>query len=305
MKRIIFWLLFITVAFFSCSQPESQTTTGQRMRVKTSPVVRRDMVDTVRIYGQVKLRQEAFLASQFEGRLAGFSLLPGDAVSGNEQVATIIPAEREALLQAMENVAAELKPLLEKQIQSIPLHCPMTGVVLDVNHHTGDVVQKGETIAHIGDLQILDVYGDLPVQYLALCQQKKRISVYFVAYPGVSLSLPVKSISGSVDVARQTVSVRLELENRANKFRPGMMVQLVFPDQIHNSALVIPRSALLEEEGICSAFMVHGSTVEKRTLETGILQDEWIEVLSGLQEGEQVVTHKAYSLTDGMEVVVE
>ena len=64
--------------------------------------------------------------------------------------------------------------------------------------------------------------------------------------------------------------------------------------------MVIPRAALLEEEGIYSSFVVEGNTVEKRYLVLGILDNDHVEVLSGLTEGERVATHKSYSLMDGM-----
>ncbi len=79
----------------------------------------------------------------------------------------------------------------------------------------------------------------------------------------------------------------------------------IFPGQVHKKTMVIPRAALLEEEGIYSSFVVEGNTVEKRYLVLGILDNDHVEVLSGLTEGERVATHKSYSLMDGMEVIVE
>ena len=81
-----------------------------------------------------------------------------------------------------------------------------------------------------------------------------------------------------------------------------MMVRLSFPDKIHNNSLVIPRSALLEEEGVYSVYVLKGTTVEKRKIEIGIQHSNFVEVIFGLTDGEQIATEKAYSLTDGMEV---
>jgi len=307
MKSLRLFTLLIIIFLSSCQKTEltPSQTADQLLHIKTALVARWDMIDTVRIYGQVKLRQEALLASQFDGRLADFSLLLGDRVKKGEKIGIIIPPQREALLQVMNQIDASMRPMLEQQIKSIPLYSPLDGVVLEVRHHSGDVLQKGEAIVHIGDLRQLDVHGDLPVRYLPLVRKLKSITVAFVDYPHAPVLLPIEAIGGKVDEAKQTVPIRLVLDNRTGEFRPGMQVQITFPGQMHKAALVMPRAALLEEEGVYSAFVVKGGKVEKRHITLGILDDEHVEVLSGLNEGEQVATQKAYSLTDGMEVVVE
>ena len=306
MKRRLLTLLSL-IAFISCQKSESPSvdTSEPVLHIKAAPVVRMDMIDTVRIYGEVKLRQEAMVASQFDGRLTGFALLIGDRVKKDEQIGLIIPPQREALLQVMNQIDANMRPMLEQQIKSIPLVSPIGGVVLDVRHHSGDVLQKGEPIVHIGDLRQLDVYGDLPLRNLPLVRTLKRIAVSFVNYPHDPLSLPIEAIGAKVDGAKQTVSIRLGLKNNSGEFRPGILVQLTFPGQVHKATLVIPRAALLEKEGVYSAFVVKGKKVEKRHITLGILDNDLVEVRSGLDEGDQVATQKAYSLTDGMEVVVE
>ncbi len=302
------FLILLTIAtFFSCQKAESPSTNtiDTQLHIKAARVVRMDMVDTVHIYGEVKLRQEAMLASQFDGRLTKFSLLLGDRVKKNEQIGLIIPPQREALLHVMNQADDAMRPMLDQQIKSIPLFSPIDGVVLEVHNHSGDVLQKGEPVVHIGDLRQLDIYGDLPLRNLLIVRKLKSINVVFVGYPHAPMPLPIEAIGSSVDKAKQTVPIRLGLENRNGEFRPGMQVQLTFPGQLHKSTLVIPRSALLEQEGIYSAFVIKDNMVEKRHISLGILDNDRVEVRSGLTEGEIVATYKAYSLMDGMEVVVE
>jgi len=307
MKRRLFLMLLLLIAFISCQKSESPSMDAPEpmLHIKAAPVVRMDMIDTVRIYGEVKLRQEAMLASQFDGRLTDFALLIGDRVKKDEQIGLIIPPQREALLQVMNQIDAGMRPMLEQQIKSIPLVSPIDGMVLEVQHHSGDVLQKGEAIVHIGDLRQLDVYGDLPLRNLPLVRKLKSITMVFVDYLHAPMPLPIEAIGGKVDETKQTVPIRLELNNQRGEFRPGMLVQLTFPGQVHKSTLVIPRTALLEEEGVYSAFVVKGNKVEKRHITLGILDNDQVEVRSGLKEGERVATKKAYSLIDGMEVVVE
>jgi len=300
-------LLAILLMASGCDNPSAQnqgSNAPPRVTVATAAVTRADIVDTVNIFGTVHLRQEAKVASQFDGRLSDFALLPGDQVQKDQRIGTIIPPAREALLQVIDSMPAESRPNLEKQIRTIPLLSPMDGIVLKVMRHTGDVVQKGDPIVHLGDLRTLDIRGDVPVRELPQARKTKSVRVTFVDYPHPSLDLPVEAISGQINEANQTAMIRLRLDNPVGEFRPGMLVKLAFPGERHAQTLVIPRQALLEEEGVYSVFVLDGEKVQKRNVRPGILQDNRVEIISGVQEGEQVVTEKAYSLEDGMHVRV-
>jgi RND family efflux transporter MFP subunit len=196
------------------------------------------------------------------------------------------------------------RQILADEIKEIPLFSPIQGTVLEVLQHEGDVLQAGESIVHIANLDILDIYGDLPVPYLPRVKELNTLKVAFLEYPHRPLLLPISAFDGKVDNQKQTIQIRLALNNSRGEFRPGMMVRLVFPDKVHLGALVIPRPALLEEEGIYSVFIVKDSQVEKRNVQVGIKHDDFVEVLLGLEEGEIIANQKAYSLTDGMKVQI-
>ena len=306
-KKKVASLLTLLLAVVACGDPPAQNSTSNvpLLTVSVVPVTRADMVDTVSVFGTVHLRQEARLGSQFDGRLSDFSLLPGNPVHKGQRIGTVIPAAREALLQVLDEMAATDRPALERQIRSIPLFSPIDGVVLEVVHHTGDVVRKGEPIVHLGDLRELDIRGDLPVRYLPVVRKSKEIRVSFVDYPHPPLALPVEAISGQINENNQTAMVRLKLLNPTMEFRPGLLVKLSFVNERRENTLVIPRSALREEEGRYSVFVLNEGTVQKREVTSGILQDSRAEILTGLAENEQVVTEKTYSLEDGLRVRVK
>lgn len=289
----------------SCTSNPDKTKPAPKpvLKVKTAVVSRADMMDTVQIYGEVKLRQVVSLASQFEGRLSGFSLLKGDRVKKGEALGKIIPPMREALLQSMGKLTPAQKQLVAQEVKEIPLYSPIDGVILEVDQHTGDVLQKGQPIVRIADPLHLDIYGDLPVQYLPGIKNLDRMQVQFINFPHRDLWLPISAFGGEVDANKQTVSIRLALDNTSRQFKPGMQVILRFPGIFHKNAMVVPRAALLEEEGVYSVFIIHDNKAEKRTIQIGIRNKKRVEILSGLNPGETVATEKAYSLTDGMEVI--
>ncbi|MCA9732748.1 MAG: efflux RND transporter periplasmic adaptor subunit [Deferribacteres bacterium] len=306
--HLFIWPLALLLIATACENSQQQKETSQptaQITVATAHVQRDDIIDTIAFYGRVELRQEARVGSQFDGRIDDFSLLPGDRVAKGQKIGSIIPPSREALLQVLPETSAQIRTELEKQSRVIPLLSPITGVVLEVTHQTGDVVQKSEQIVRIGDLRELDIRGDLPLRYLPIVRQRKEITVTFIDYPQPPMQLPLRAIAGDVNENNQTIMIRLKLGNPEEEYRPGMLVKLIFEGERHTAALTIPRAALLEEEGVYSVFILKNQKVEKRDVEPGILQDDKVEILSGLSENELVVTTKAYSLDDGMEVLVK
>ena len=177
--------MFMLVA---CTSKPAQDAKGRQEPLPAVPAVdisvatvgKQDMTDTVHIFGEVVLRQEVLLASQFDGRLEGFTLLMGDRVIKGQKLGVIIPPMREALLQVLNQVEEKKREQISREIREIPLYSPIDGMVLEVYQHTGDVLQKGEAIVHIGQLQTLDVHGDLPVSQLGKVRKLKRIEVDFV-----------------------------------------------------------------------------------------------------------------------------
>jgi len=304
-SRFYIYVLII-ILLFSCNQNETTSRTDfPPLSIQVEKVIRMDITDSIQIFGIVKLRQEAKLASQFDGRLKGFSLLQGDRVEEGQEIGLIVPPMREALNQAMTEMNEQQQQIMAHEINEIPLFSPIRGTVLEVMQHNGDVLQKGESIVHIADLSKLDIYGDLPIAYLPQVHRLNTLKVAFVDYPHRPLLLPISAFDGKVDVQKQTIQIRLALNNPQVEYRPGMMVSLKFPDKSHTGALVISRRALLEEEGVYSVFVVRDLQVEKRKIDIGIKQDDYVEVIQGLAEGEIVVNSKAYSLTDGMKVQIQ
>ncbi len=270
--------------------------------VQTAVVRAAEIVDTVQIYGQVVFRDETMLSSQFDGRIGDCSLFVGDPVRKGQKILTIIPPGREALTPLFDRVTGDARQLLENEIRVIELFSPIEGVVIETWRRNGDVVQRGEKILHIGDPRVLQILADIPVKLLPKLLPHQQFTVSFSGVELPPRTLSIAAISPRVNSAKQTAILRLNLPNPHRRYYPGMLAKIAIPVQPHAQALVVPRRAVLEEEGVFSVFVLKGHTVEKRTVVPGIMQAERIEIVEGLAEGETVVTEKTYSLVDGMEV---
>jgi len=100
-----------------------------------------------------------------------------------------------------------------------------------------------------------------------------------------------------VDPETRTVPLIYETRNEGRRLRVGQSLNLSVETDRAESALAIPLEAIVEEGGRPIAFVqVGGETFQKRELALGIQDGRWVQVLSGIQPGERVVTQGAYAV---------
>ena len=100
-----------------------------------------------------------------------------------------------------------------------------------------------------------------------------------------------------VDAATRTVPLVYEVKNAENVLRVGQSVNLFVETARAEDTLAIPSAAIVEEDGRPIAFVqAGGETFQKRDLTLGIRDGNWVQVLSGIKEGERVVTKGAYAV---------
>jgi RND family efflux transporter MFP subunit len=149
----------------------------------------------------------------------------------------------------------------------------------------------------------------IPQQEAALLKKGDPATV---SGPGnVQLPAKVTVVSPALDPNSTTVEVWVEAPNPNNQLRPGSTVQLFINEGQVRDAVVIPASAVLPAAGGGSSVMViasepgKGDVVHPRAIQTGVKQGDQIQVVSGLQPGERVVTVGGYGLDDNTRVKIE
>lgn len=183
------------------------------------------------------------------------------------------------------------------------LRAPIAGVLNSVNTGPGEVVSANQSLFTVLNPETIWIEASVPEASVASLGTAKEASVEL---PGATRQLaPVTgdgrgrlvSLGLEVDAATRTVPLIYEMTNRDGAFRIGQSVMLHVETANAQNALAIPDSALIEEGGWFIAFVqVAGETFQKRELRLGIRDGEWIQVLSGLSEGERVVTQGAYAV---------
>jgi Cu(I)/Ag(I) efflux system membrane fusion protein len=216
----------------------------------------------------------------------------GASSSGSTGVAPGMEQDARARLQLfgmspgeIDNVAKTGKPA-----RTVAVSAPSGGYVLRKNVVQGDYVQPGTELFEIADLSKVWVLADVYEQDMARLATGQKAAVSVAAYPAERFAGQVGFIYPTVDATTRTLRVRIELDNREQKLRPGMYadVMLQLGD---NQAVVIPTEALVDTGDHKYVFIAkEGGLFEPRRVKAGSRSGDKVQIFEGLAVGEEVVT---------------
>jgi RND family efflux transporter MFP subunit len=192
------------------------------------------------------------------------------------------------------------------QVQVLYTHIltPIAGVVSDRPVYPGEMAAPGSPIASIVDVSQLIARTNIPVKDAAVIKVGRPARI---TGPDGDLPGMVKVVSPAVDPNTTTVEVWVQLANPGEKLKPGGSVRVSIIAETIQNTLIVPASALLNfDEGGQKVMAVDKDSVaHERRVSVGVRQDARVQILSGVQAGDQVVTSGGLGLEDKAKVAIQ
>lgn len=177
------------------------------------------------------------------------------------------------------------------------LRAPFNGVVMQSEVAEGEAVDAERGLFTIADLSTVWVQGDVYEKDIAAIRQGQQVLLSVNAYPGQTFKGRITYLSDGLDPQTRTAKVRCEVANPRGLLKLEMFGTIQIPTGAQRGALMIPAAAVQEIDKESVVFVkLDEKRFEKRKLELGAHSDGWVEVRSGLKEGEKVVTAGAFML---------
>lgn len=176
---------------------------------------------------------------------------------------------------------------------------PIAGTVSFRNLRFGEAVTTGLAAFRVVDLTALKVEVNLPEKDLARVALGQTARLTSEVLEGVEVAGKVLRISPVVDAASGTVKVTIAVDPGQTSLRPGMFVAADIVTATREGALLLPKRALVYEAGEPRAFVVDGGKAVRRALELGFTEQDRVEVVKGVADGESVVVVGQSILRDG------
>ncbi|MCX7921242.1 MAG: efflux RND transporter periplasmic adaptor subunit [Clostridia bacterium] len=183
------------------------------------------------------------------------------------------------------------------------------GTVLSKNIEEGSAVQAGTLLFEIGDYDsayirvdvLTDDAGKVEIGQKAVISGEalndKEIvgEIYYIAPKA-------ESTISSLGVEQQRIEMRIKFDNSSLKLRPGYGVDVKIVTQEKKSAVYVPEKAVFDMDGKDTVFIVKDGKVEARSIKIGMENKDYVEIIEGISEGEEVVDSPDNNLKPGTKV---
>ena len=185
--------------------------------------------------------------------------------------------------------------------ESLPIYATVSGTVTEKLVAQGDYIQEGQPLLKIANLNSVWANFDVYENQIGLFKEGQSVSVTTAAYPGKSFSGKVDFISPVLNSKTRTVTLRVVLNNKENRFKPGMFVTATVNDVSAEgkTVLTVPASAVLwtgERSVVYVKTDEDHQFFEMREITLGNRIGETYEVLSGLNAGEHIVSQGVFTV---------
>lgn len=196
---------------------------------------------------------------------------------------------------------------IESRLANLVVHAPFDGVVGLRNISIGAVLQPGDSITTLDDDSKMLLDFSVPSTFLPVLRPGLPIQAKAAGYEQKVFQGSIRSISSRIDPATRSVTVRAEIPNEERLLKPGLLMSVELKSNPRQALLVNEEAilpvgdrnfVLLVEQGDSSP------VVRRREVRLGARVPGRVEILDGLSEGDQVVTHGTLRVVDGSAVKI-
>ena len=312
-------------------EEESQTitvdpVTVQKMGVRTAMVIKGPLLRSIRTVGSIDYNETALadVTTKFRGWIEKlyvdstgkqvrkgeplFDIYSPDLYSAqNEYALSLTQAasgglkasarQKLMLFDVSEDQIAQLEKTRQPQ-RTLRVDAPIDGIVVEKMAVQGQMVEAGMKLYRLADLSIVWVQSQIYEQDLALLKVGQEAEVSLSYLPDRKFTGRITYIYPTVDEKTRTARVRMEFHNPGFFLKPGMFATVELHAGAEPDALQVSDSAVLRSGDKNTVFVaLEGGKFEPRTVVIGARgENDTYQVLSGLNEGDRVVTSGQFML---------
>ena len=183
------------------------------------------------------------------------------------------------------------------------IRAPISGIVSTRDIKLGQNIAANATAFRVTDNSKLVAYLQIPQGELVKFAAGHSASVEVDSAPGVGFPATIARISPTIDTRNGTFRATAYVDNSDGALVPGMFARFTIAYEKHEGALLVPETALIVEDDEVAVYVVSGGEVVRRIIETGVASGNRVQVLSGLEDDEEIVVVGHSGLRDGSKVL--
>jgi len=341
-RSVFVCTVFISISLLTTGCSEDNASGKQfsmpPMPVEVAPVKIQKMMDQFEAVGTVEAIEEITVVSEIDAAVVSLPFREGSFINKGELIAQLddnqLAAEvsrTEALYNQSKANYNRIKSLVEQKVATpqnlddafatlkvaeanlnvaksrlskTKIVAPFSGTIGTRKVSVGTFLRTGQEITELANLNQIRVSFSVPERYLSQLKRNSEVTVYSSVYPGYEITGKIVAIEPVLDPQTRNVTVVAHVLNPEQKFRPGMSANVSVVLNERPEALTIPNEAIFANGDQSFVFVVNpDSTVKRVAIRTGLQLTDVVEVVSGLEQGMQVIKAGHQKLFEGAKVM--
>lgn len=338
---LIVFLLVTLVVYIQWPESEQQKQKFKRIiSVKTTQVKLAEFKDSIEAIGTARANEQVLVTSKYSDLVEQIFFNDGQLVKQGDVLIRLNNQEELAKVSELEanlsESVAQLKRFRElltskatskslvdqqeaktkaiaAQLQSartklndLTIKAPFDGILGFREVSVGAYIDAGDIITSLDDLSLIKVDFTLPERFLPTIKQGQTIIALSSAYKNKTFMGTISSIDSRINPITRSLKVRAEIPNKDLVIRPGMLLTIEVVRQVE-TLLQLPESTIIPIEDKHFVFVINQddndeNIAKRKSITIGRRLPGVVEVLAGIQQGEDVVTEGALKLRDGASV---
>jgi len=194
--------------------------------------------------------------------------------------------------------------LKKLRLEYATIRAPFSGVIVKRNIKVGNMVSTNGTTFKLTDFNSLK--GEIHVPELELARFEKGLPTItgVDALKGQLFNGTIERISPVIDESSGTFKVTIALDNSNGKLRPGMFARFEVVSDTRKDVLLVDKNGIVTQDDETSVYVIKDGKAKKQAVSTGYVADNKIEIISGLENGDQIVVTGIHTIKDDSKVKV-
>ena len=192
-----------------------------------------------------------------------------------------------------------------KQYENSIIKAPFSGIITKRYIEEGTYLKDGDKAFDIVEVSHVKFIAELTGEQVAEVKPQEEVTISVDALSGKEFKGKVNSISINADESkRYEVEIIVPNSSNGESIKPGMYGTVYFADKSNKEPLVIKRKALIGSIKKPQVFVLSGDTVVEKDIVIEQLNDDYLRIISGLNEGEKIIVSGQINLAEGSKVKV-
>ncbi|NPV26650.1 MAG: efflux RND transporter periplasmic adaptor subunit [Firmicutes bacterium] len=209
----------------------------------------------------------------------------------------------EATSAQVQQAAATLD-LMSTQYRNTIIEAPQAGLISSVRVEVGEMASPSMPVVNIVDISKVSVEVNVAESDINKLKAGQEIKVKVPAVSTNPFTGKVTSIAPAADPVTKAFPVKVEIPNPEQLLKPGMFAEVELSTEKRENVIVIPKEAVLKRADRTIVFVVQEGKAIEREVKVGLTSNGTVEIISGLNVGEEVVVTGQNSLQNQMPVQV-